>query len=152
MLNRRPWRVQHSIMTNVTWRRFDQSAKQLVVGHTTTAVHIGVGDACSVVLVRCGRGFAVAESGRHSWRDQWARRRRRIHLCTVVMAQSYWLWDSRHTGFDVQKDARHTGRWNGRGRRSLVAAGRGIKEFFLTDWMSLLSHLTNRRWNYMYNA
>jgi len=23
---------------------------------------------------------------------------------------------------------------------------------WLTDWMSLLSHLTNRRWNYMYNA
>ena len=40
------------------------------VGHTKTAVHIGVGDACSVVLVRCGRGFAAAESGRHSWRDQ----------------------------------------------------------------------------------
>jgi len=28
--------VQHSIVTNVTWRRFDQSAKQLVVGRTTT--------------------------------------------------------------------------------------------------------------------
>ena len=28
-------RVQQSIMTNVTWRRFDQSAKQLTVGHTT---------------------------------------------------------------------------------------------------------------------
>ena len=27
-----------------------------------------------------------------------------------------------HTAFDVQKDARHTGRWKGRGRRSLVAA------------------------------
>jgi len=27
--------VQRPIMTNVTWSRFDQSAKQLVVGHTT---------------------------------------------------------------------------------------------------------------------
>jgi len=27
--------VQHSIIMNVTWRRFDQSAKQLIVGHTT---------------------------------------------------------------------------------------------------------------------
>ena len=31
-----PWRVDHSIMLNITWRRFDQSAKQLVVGHATT--------------------------------------------------------------------------------------------------------------------
>ena len=28
-------RVQRPIMTNVTWSRFDQSAQQLVVGHTT---------------------------------------------------------------------------------------------------------------------
>ena len=35
MLNRRPGSVQHSIMMNVTGRRFDQSAKQLLVGHTT---------------------------------------------------------------------------------------------------------------------
>jgi len=27
-----PWIVRHSIMLKVTWRRFDQSAKQLVVG------------------------------------------------------------------------------------------------------------------------
>ena len=27
--------VQHSIMVNITWRRFGQSAKQLKVGHTT---------------------------------------------------------------------------------------------------------------------
>jgi len=27
--------VQRPIMTNVTWSRFDQSAQQLVVGHTT---------------------------------------------------------------------------------------------------------------------
>ena len=27
--------VQQSIMVNVTWRRFDQSAKQLIVGRTT---------------------------------------------------------------------------------------------------------------------
>ena len=30
-----PWSGEHMIMLNVTWRRFDQSAKQLVVGHTT---------------------------------------------------------------------------------------------------------------------
>jgi len=30
-----PWIVSHSIMLNVTWRRFDQSVKQLVVGQTT---------------------------------------------------------------------------------------------------------------------
>jgi len=30
-----PWIVRHSIMLKVTWRRFDQSAKQLVVGRTT---------------------------------------------------------------------------------------------------------------------
>jgi len=35
ILNRRPWRVQHSIMMNAMWQRFDQSAKQLIVGHTT---------------------------------------------------------------------------------------------------------------------
>ena len=35
MTRGRPWRVDHSIMINVTWRRFDQSAKQLIVGHTT---------------------------------------------------------------------------------------------------------------------
>ena len=28
--------VQHSIMMNVTWQRFDQPAKQLIVGHTTS--------------------------------------------------------------------------------------------------------------------
>ena len=35
MTHGRPWRVDHSIVINVTWRRFDQSAKQLIVGHTT---------------------------------------------------------------------------------------------------------------------
>ena len=34
----RPWRVDHSIMINVTWRHFDQSGKQLIVGHTTNSV------------------------------------------------------------------------------------------------------------------
>ena len=34
-MNSQPWRVDHSIMLNVTWRHFDQSAKQLIVGHTT---------------------------------------------------------------------------------------------------------------------
>ena len=29
--------VQHLIMMNITWWRFDQSAKQLVVGHTTNS-------------------------------------------------------------------------------------------------------------------
>ena len=29
------WSGEHMIMLNVTWRRFDQSAKQLIVGHTT---------------------------------------------------------------------------------------------------------------------
>jgi len=28
--------LQHSIMMNVTWQRFDQSEKPLIVGHTTT--------------------------------------------------------------------------------------------------------------------
>jgi len=36
MIHGRPWRVHHSTMMNVTWRHFDQSAKQLIVGHTTT--------------------------------------------------------------------------------------------------------------------
>ena len=31
----RPWSGEHSIMLNVTWRRIDQTAKQLVVGHAT---------------------------------------------------------------------------------------------------------------------
>ena len=31
------WIFRHSIMLKVTWRRFDQSAKQLVVGRTTIA-------------------------------------------------------------------------------------------------------------------
>jgi len=30
--------VQRPIMTNVTWSRFDQSAQQLVVGHTTIEI------------------------------------------------------------------------------------------------------------------
>jgi len=35
MTHGRLWRVDHSIMINVTWRHLDQSAKQLIVGHTT---------------------------------------------------------------------------------------------------------------------
>ena len=38
MTHSRPWRVDHSIMINVTWRHFDQSAKQLIVGHTTNLI------------------------------------------------------------------------------------------------------------------
>jgi len=34
MTHGRPWRVDHSIMLNVSWWHFDQSAKQLIVGHT----------------------------------------------------------------------------------------------------------------------
>jgi len=30
-----PWSGEHMIMLNVTWQRLDQSAKQLIVGHTT---------------------------------------------------------------------------------------------------------------------
>ena len=30
------------IMTNVTWRRFDQSAKQLIVGHTTSVFVVSI--------------------------------------------------------------------------------------------------------------
>jgi len=33
--DRLSWIVRHSIMLKVTWRRFDQSAKQLVVGRAT---------------------------------------------------------------------------------------------------------------------
>ena len=40
MTNGRPWSGEHSIMLNVTWRRFDQSVKQLVVGHATTHCNI----------------------------------------------------------------------------------------------------------------
>jgi len=29
------WCIHHSIMMNITWRRFDQSVKWLAVGHTT---------------------------------------------------------------------------------------------------------------------
>ena len=36
-----PWCVDHSIMINVTWRHFDQSAKQLIVGHTTQQYDVG---------------------------------------------------------------------------------------------------------------
>ena len=32
------WRVDHSIIINVLWRCFDQSAKQLIVGHMTIYV------------------------------------------------------------------------------------------------------------------
>jgi len=35
MTHGRSWRVHHSTMMNVTWRQFDQSQKQLIVGHTT---------------------------------------------------------------------------------------------------------------------
>ena len=35
MTQGRPWCIHHSIMMNVTWRHFDQSAKQLIVGHMT---------------------------------------------------------------------------------------------------------------------
>ena len=41
-----PWIVRHSIMLKVTWRHFDQSAKQLVVGRTTKTF-VGF---CSVVV------------------------------------------------------------------------------------------------------
>jgi len=37
------WHVQHSVMVNVTWRHFDQSAKQLaqlIVGHATNTVEL----------------------------------------------------------------------------------------------------------------
>jgi len=51
MLNCRPWRVQHSIMMNVTWRRFDQFAMQLTVGHTTIFVD------CFLIT----RGFLVMD-------------------------------------------------------------------------------------------
>ena len=33
--------VQHSIIMNVTWQRFDQSAKQLIAGHTTRENVVG---------------------------------------------------------------------------------------------------------------
>jgi len=35
MTHGRPWRVDHMIMINVTSLHFDQSTKQLIVGHTT---------------------------------------------------------------------------------------------------------------------
>jgi len=35
MIHGWPWRVDHSIMMNVTWRHIDRSAKQLIVCHTT---------------------------------------------------------------------------------------------------------------------
>ena len=35
MIHSRPWRVDHWIMIHVTWQHFDQSAKQLIFGHTT---------------------------------------------------------------------------------------------------------------------
>jgi len=38
MTHSRPWRVDHSIMIKVTWRHFDESAKQLIVGHTTNLI------------------------------------------------------------------------------------------------------------------
>ena len=36
----RPWCIDHIIMINVTWLHFDQSAKQLIVGHTTVPIEI----------------------------------------------------------------------------------------------------------------
>ena len=41
-----------SIMRKVTWRRFDQSAKQLVVGQTTTSAVSYHGESCSVAWLR----------------------------------------------------------------------------------------------------
>jgi len=35
LIHGRPWRVDYSIMMNVTWWYFDQSVKQVIVGHTT---------------------------------------------------------------------------------------------------------------------
>jgi len=35
-LHGRPWCVHHSIMMNIMWQRFNQSAQQLVVGYTTS--------------------------------------------------------------------------------------------------------------------
>ena len=40
MIHGRPWRVDHSIMINVTWRQFDQSANQLIFGHTTNCTEM----------------------------------------------------------------------------------------------------------------
>ena len=39
-------------MPNVTWRRFDQSAKQLVVGHTTIQPNV-TWDACKILVYGC---------------------------------------------------------------------------------------------------
>jgi len=54
VLHGRPWRVHHSIIMNVTWRRFDQSATRLAVGGTTKA-------AAPIVIVNaCGLSVDVS--------------------------------------------------------------------------------------------
>ena len=53
MTHGRPWRVDHSIMTNVTWRRFNQSAKQLIAGHTTVQNSLMTSIQCMCVRVWC---------------------------------------------------------------------------------------------------
>jgi len=41
MTHGRPWRVDHLLTINVMWLHFDQSAKQLIVGHTTMLSQAG---------------------------------------------------------------------------------------------------------------
>jgi len=40
MTHVRLWRIDRMIMINITWLHFDQSAKQLIVGHTTNFLNI----------------------------------------------------------------------------------------------------------------
>ena len=49
--------IQHSIMLNITWRHFDQSAKQLVVGHATMVAVAGAQQ--QTVLAMLGRHSAA---------------------------------------------------------------------------------------------
>ena len=61
----RPWRADHSIMLNVTWRRFDQSAKQLIVGHTT--IHFFLVSPCRPTRIM----NALCIGPLYLWMNEW---------------------------------------------------------------------------------
>ena len=68
--NGRPWRVHHSLMTNVTWWRFNQSAKRLAVGHMVTCLFVRGVCSCRWSLTCATRRWrpVTGRRSRLSWR------------------------------------------------------------------------------------
>ena len=99
------WSIEHMIMLNVTWRRFDQSAKQLIVGRTTITslpwvIH-PYDVACSLITV----GIFVVCSRSHCGR--WCSRRSSSMLSGHLKnASSNSMRNSPQSGGLISKDFR----------------------------------------------